>query len=56
MNLTGYYLRKQVFSRQAILMPKAKTKKSKYIFLFLRIAVVTAGIIWGLVWISRGDT
>ena len=37
-------------------MPKAKTKKSKYIFLFLRIAVVTAGIIWGLVWISRGDT
>ena len=36
-------------------MPKAKTKKSKYIFLFLRIAVVTAGIIWVIVWVSRGD-
>ncbi len=37
-------------------MPKTKNKKSKYIFLFLRIAFVTAGIIWVLVWISRGDT
>src|SRR5210317_799195 len=36
-------------------MPNTKTKKSKYIFLFLRIAVVTAGIIWVVVWISRGD-
>jgi uncharacterized protein (TIRG00374 family) len=36
-------------------MPKAKTKKSKNIFLFLRIAVVTAGIIWVVVWVSRGD-
>lgn len=36
-------------------MPKAKTKKSKYIFLLLRIAVVTAGIIWVIMWISRGD-
>jgi len=36
-------------------MPKAKTKKSKYIFLFLRVAVVTAGIIWVIMWISRGD-
>jgi uncharacterized protein (TIRG00374 family) len=37
-------------------MPKAKTKKSRHIFLFLRIAVVTAGIIWGIVWVSSGDT
>ncbi len=36
-------------------MPKTKTKKSKYIFLFLRIAVVTAGIICFIVWVSRGD-
>ena len=36
-------------------MPKAKTKKSKNIFLFLRIAVVTAGIIWMVVWVSGGD-
>ena len=36
-------------------MPKLKTKKSKNIFLFLRIAVVTAGIIWVIVWVSRGD-
>jgi len=36
-------------------MTKAKTKKSKYIFLFLRIAVVTAGIICFIVWVSRGD-
>ncbi len=36
-------------------MPKAKTKKSKKIFLFLRIAVVTAGILWVIVWVSRGD-
>lgn len=36
-------------------MPKTNTKKSKYIFLFLRIAVVTAGIIWVIAWISRGD-
>jgi uncharacterized protein (TIRG00374 family) len=37
-------------------MPKAKTKKSKNIFLFLRIAVVTAAIIWVLVFVFRGDT
>jgi uncharacterized protein (TIRG00374 family) len=36
-------------------MPKAKTKKSKKIFLFLRIAVVTAGIIWMIIWVSGGD-
>lgn len=37
------------------MMPKANTKKSKNIFLFLRITVVTAGIIWVIVWVSRGD-
>jgi uncharacterized protein (TIRG00374 family) len=37
-------------------MPKTKTKKNKIIFLFLRIAVVTAGIFWVIVWVSRGDT
>ena len=36
-------------------MPKTKTKKSKNIFLFLRIAVVSAGIIWFIVWVSRGE-
>ena len=36
-------------------MPKAKTRKSKNIFLFLRIAVVTAGIIWVIVWVSHGQ-
>jgi uncharacterized protein (TIRG00374 family) len=36
-------------------MPKAKTKKSKNIFLFLRIAVVTTGIIWVILWVSQGD-
>jgi len=34
-------------------MPKAKVKKSKWIFLFLRLAVVTCGIIWGTIWIRR---
>jgi len=36
-------------------MPKTKTKKSKKIFLVLRIAVVTAGIICFIMWVSRGD-
>jgi len=34
-------------------MPKAKAKKSKRIFLFLRIAVVVCGIIWGIFWVCR---
>lgn len=34
-------------------MPKAQVKKSKRIFIFLRIAVVLCGIIAGIVWISR---
>ncbi len=36
-------------------MTKAKVKKSKYIFLFLRIAVVLGGIICGIVWVSKGQ-
>lgn len=35
-------------------MSNAKAKKSKNIFLFLRVAVVTTGIIWVIVWIARG--
>lgn len=34
-------------------MPKAQVKKSKRIFIFLRIAVVLCGVIAGIVWISR---
>lgn len=36
-------------------MPKTKTEKSKYVFLFLRIAVVAVGVIWAIVWLSRGQ-
>ena len=36
-------------------MPKTKTEKSKYVFLFLRIAVVAVGVIWAIVWVSRGQ-
>ncbi len=36
-------------------MPKTKTDKSKYVFLFLRIAVVAVGVIWAIVWVSRGQ-
>ncbi len=36
-------------------MPKTKAEKSKYIFLFLRIAVVAVGVIWAIVWVSRGQ-
>jgi len=36
-------------------MPKTKTKKSKYVFLFLRILVVAVGAIWAIVWVSRGQ-
>ncbi len=36
-------------------MANAKTKKSKCIFLSLRIAVVMCGIAWGIYWISRGQ-
>ncbi len=36
-------------------MANAKTQKSKYIFLSLRIAVVVCGIGWGVYWVSRGQ-
>jgi len=36
-------------------MPKTKAEKSKYVFLFLRIAVVAVGVIWAIVWVSRGQ-
>ena len=34
-------------------MPKAQAKKSKRIFIFLRIAVVLCGIVGGIIWVSR---
>lgn len=34
-------------------MPRAGVKKSKYIFLLLRTAVVVTGIVWAAVWVSR---
>jgi uncharacterized protein (TIRG00374 family) len=34
-------------------MAEAKSKKSKYVFLFLRIAVVVCGITWAILWFSR---
>jgi uncharacterized protein (TIRG00374 family) len=36
-------------------MVDAKPKKGKHIFLFLRIAVVAGGIIWGIFWVSKGQ-
>lgn len=34
-------------------MPKTDNSKKRYIFLFLRIAVIAAGITWGSIWVSR---
>ncbi len=34
-------------------MPEAKNQKSKYIFVFLRIAVVVCGIIWAIFWVRQ---
>lgn len=34
-------------------MPKARTKKSKYLFMCVRIAVVVCGIIWAISWLGR---
>ena len=34
-------------------MPEPRAKKSKRIFLFLRIAVVVCGVVWGIFWVSR---
>ena len=36
-------------------MAETMGKKSKHIFLFLRIAVVVCGIIWGILWLSKGQ-
>ncbi len=36
-------------------MIDTKAKKGRHIFLFLRIAVVTGGILWGVFWISGGE-
>jgi len=36
-------------------MPETKTEKSKYVFLFMRILVVVVGVIWAIVWVSRGQ-
>jgi len=36
-------------------MPEPKAKKSKHVFLFLRIAVVVCGIACGAYWVSRGQ-
>lgn len=36
-------------------MSKAKAKKSKNIFLFGRLAVVIGGIIWAILWLSKGQ-
>jgi uncharacterized protein (TIRG00374 family) len=44
---------KTSFLRQNTLMPEPRAKKSKRIFLFLRIAVVVCGVIWGIFWISE---
>jgi uncharacterized protein (TIRG00374 family) len=34
-------------------MPELSTRKGKYVFLCLRIAVVTGGILWAVFWMSR---
>ncbi len=36
-------------------MTDAKAIRGKHIFLFLRIAVVAGGILWGVFWISKGQ-
>jgi glycosyltransferase 2 family protein len=36
-------------------MADAKNSKSKYIFLFLRIAVIAGGIIWAIFWLRGGQ-
>ena len=34
-------------------MPESSTRKGKYIFLSVRIAVITGGIIWAVFWVSQ---
>ncbi|MGD2094231.1 MAG: lysylphosphatidylglycerol synthase transmembrane domain-containing protein, partial [Phycisphaerales bacterium] len=36
-------------------MPEPKAEKSKYLFLFLRVLVVSVGIVWAGIWLSRGQ-
>lgn len=36
-------------------MSTIKTERKKYIFLFVRVAVVACGIIWGIYWLSQGQ-
>lgn len=36
-------------------MPEAKVKKNKHIFLLIRIGVVVCGVIWGVLWVSKGE-
>jgi uncharacterized protein (TIRG00374 family) len=52
---TRYHLTKQAFLGQFLPMTPPRKKKTKYIFLVLRIAVVTAGIIWAVIWLSSGQ-
>jgi uncharacterized protein (TIRG00374 family) len=56
--LPGYVLpviifKNKVFLRQATSMPEPKAEKSKYLFLFLRVLVVSVGIVWAGIWLSR---
>jgi uncharacterized membrane protein YbhN (UPF0104 family) len=44
---------KTSFLRETTLMPDGEAKKTRPILLFLRIAVVVGGIIWGTVWLRR---
>lgn len=52
---TRYHLTKQAFLGQFLPMTKPRKTKTKYIFLLIRIAVVTAGIIWAVIWLSSGQ-
>jgi len=36
-------------------MSSIKAERKKYIFLFVRVAVVTCGVIWGAYWLSKGQ-
>jgi uncharacterized protein (TIRG00374 family) len=43
----------QVFLQELFLMSLTKVKKSKPLFVFLRIVVVAVGVIWGIYWVSQ---
>ena len=40
---------------KASILPEGKVKRSKYVFLILRILVVVVGITWAVIWVSRGQ-